>query len=287
MKRDDEGRTVRVTESQLRRLVLRILQEADLSGKSLDLVDQIVGINASLADAGLEFEIGLLMKLRGWVKIEFAARDRSKKDRPRSYRLQDLQHAAITPGSVIYQLQLQARPADARLDWAYATLAERAAEAALDQVPWGTIIIAPAVGEGSDPCGGSWVVEQTSSTRSGWGPLLYDVAMELATVQGGGLTSDRAIVSADARGVWDKYDRARGDVEAMQLDVSSDLLQGYPDRFGSQLTPDDPSDDCEQISALRDSPGAGAWHQSPLSRAYRKPDGAVMAALEAAGLLWR
>ena len=36
------------------------------------------------------------------------------------------------------------------------------------------------------PCGGAWMIGSAEAT-SGWGPMLYDVAMEYATMNGGGL----------------------------------------------------------------------------------------------------
>ena len=69
----------------------------------------------------------------------------------------------------------------------------------------------------SPKCGGAWEVAAAKAPH-GWGPLLYDVAMEWATLNGGGLVSDRFSVSKDARGVWDYYMNKRCDVESHQLD---------------------------------------------------------------------
>lgn len=50
------------------------------------------------------------------------------------------------------------------------------------------------------------------SAKHGWGPLVYDVAMERATELGGGLAPDRGYVSPAARRVWDVYLK-REDIE--------------------------------------------------------------------------
>lgn len=55
-----------------------------------------------------------------------------------------------------------------------------------------------------------------ADAKKGYGPLLYDVAMEYATMLGGGLMSDRSQVSKSAYGVWKRY-MARPDVEAHAL----------------------------------------------------------------------
>ena len=44
-----------------------------------------------------------------------------------------------------------------------------------------------------------------SMTSGGFGPLLYDVAMEIATERHGGLAADRRSVSNDAYKVWQYY----------------------------------------------------------------------------------
>lgn len=56
-----------------------------------------------------------------------------------------------------------------------------------------------------------------SKATKGYGPKLYDVAMEAITAKGGMLTSDRATVSGDARKVWDFYFNNRSDVKKTPL----------------------------------------------------------------------
>ena len=68
------------------------------------------------------------------------------------------------------------------------------------------------------PCLDTWVVSLTFAEQ-GWGPLLYEVALEWASQNGGGLTSDRELVSGDAEAVWDTY-ASRSVVGAKQMDVA-------------------------------------------------------------------
>ena len=111
-----------------------------------------------------------------------------------------------------------------------------------------------------------------SRVDSGYGPLLYDVAIELS----GGLTSDRTSVSDDAEGVWDYYSKNRPDVEVIQLDIP---VEEFPD----QLTPEDPSDDCSQIPAY-ERYGA-SWHKSGMSKMIKKSGTPVVDELRRRGIL--
>ena len=109
------------------------------------------------------------------------------------------------------------------------------------------------------PCLHALMVAYSDAVR-GWGPLLYDVAIEVATLKAGGLVSDRSIVSKDAYNVWDKYNSQRSDVEKLQLDDEA-----------STLTPNDPDDDCLQnISHEYEEKTGIPWSESPLSKLYRK-----------------
>ena len=50
-----------------------------------------------------------------------------------------------------------------------------------------------------------WEVANVEA-ESGYGPLLYDIAMEMVyLLDDGGLMPDRTMVSPDARGVWRRY----------------------------------------------------------------------------------
>lgn len=109
-------------------------------------------------------------------------------------------------------------------------------------------------------CGGAGGVVQSSTAKTGMGPLAYDVAIEAQ--EGMGLISDRASVSSDALAVWDYYMNNRPDVEVVQLD----------DQYNS-LTPED-EDNCDQTMA--DSYGMGDWESSSLSKLYKKAGTPVM-----------
>ena len=133
-----------------------------------------------------------------------------------------------------------------------------------------------AIAKPDHPCGGAWEVV-LSDAQSGWGPMLYDVAMEWATQNGGGLVSDRSHVSPAAREVWNYYLSNRSDVQSVQLD---DLK--------NTITPEE-EDNCEQHSATvgrdaMDIPKTIGFQESPLSKRYTKPP-ATMNALESAGKL--
>ena len=81
-----------------------------------------------------------------------------------------------------------------------------------------------------EDCDGAWVITGFSSSADGYGPLLYDIAMEYASIptNGTGLVSDRGRVSNPALGVWDYYDKYRtnkdGDVIKFQCDDMKNTL---------------------------------------------------------------
>tara|TARA_B100000282_G_scaffold251962_1_gene196656 strand:- start:7 stop:651 length:645 start_codon:yes stop_codon:yes gene_type:complete len=116
------------------------------------------------------------------------------------------------------------------------------------------------------PCMNAYMVAYSDAVK-GWGPLLYDICIEVATIKAGGLVSDRTIVSPEAYKVWDIYNTSRGDVEKIQLD----------DEIGT-LTPDIEEDDCLQSIAIAYSTGklkdktpkGTKWNETPLSKLYRK-----------------
>ncbi len=89
---------------------------------------------------------------------------------------------------------------------------------------------------------------------------MYDIAMEYATSKGSGLMSDRDMVSSQAKKVWDYYQNKRSDVEPHQLDIDYGDARRYDLK---QLTPDNPNDDCEQLSSVSWAigPKFGAWEK--------------------------
>jgi len=119
-------------------------------------------------------------------------------------------------------------------------------------------------------CLGAYEVTMSDvGNHSGLGPLLYDIAMELAGESG--LMSDRAIVSPEARRVWTYYLNNRPDVTSAQLDSTP-----------GTLTPYDEEDDCLQLSAREDATG---WQKSPLSKVYRKRGTPTIDALKSLGII--
>jgi len=113
---------------------------------------------------------------------------------------------------------------------------------------------------GAGPCNGAYLITWVEAT-SGYGPLLYDLAMEYATKKGGGLTADRKTVQPDAIRVWDYYASQRGDVNPIQLDAYED---------GTDKS-------CRMKAAKKNNPD---WKQSALSKAWKKSD-VILSQLEA------
>jgi hypothetical protein len=143
--------------------------------------------------------------------------------------------------------------------------------------------------EGNGPCSGAYeILWATSEGAPGFGPMLYDIVMELTG--DAGLMSDRGSVSAEASKVWEYYLNSRPDVVAKQLDR---------DR-GDRLTPKDESDDCYQGTFIQktklrlphgEEPPPGYWdafesHWS--TKAYIKTGGSsIIDELEHAGKVVR
>ena len=101
-------------------------------------------------------------------------------------------------------------------------------------------------------CADGYISKMTYRTKEGWGPLLYSISMEHATEVGGGLMSDRDMVSGAAKGVWDYFGRNKkgvgGPVKPNQMDIN----KGEAMVYGlNQLTPNDDSDDCSQVSSIK------------------------------------
>jgi len=153
-----------------------------------------------------------------------------------------------------------------------------------DPVVRGKIVIVDLEGREHGPCDGAWKVS-SADAKKGWGPMLYDVAIEYATLNAGGLVSDRDAVSPEARRVWDYYLGSRSDVISHQLD----------NEYGD-LTPEIEEDDCEQRVATFDANRTAgtkygeriktdvSWTKSPLSKRYTK-EPITLNALRAAGRL--
>ena len=122
-------------------------------------------------------------------------------------------------------------------------------------------------------CSGASIVS-SAEAEGGFGPLAYDIAIEAT----GGLAADRTQVSDEAEAVWDYYANYRKDVQVDQLDI--DYMNSYGE---DQLTPDDKSDDCDQLPAY-DKYGPN-WNESGLSKKISKVGTPVIDELRKRGML--
>lgn len=104
-------------------------------------------------------------------------------------------------------------------------------------------------------CDGAWTIDKTKAA-DGYGPLLYDIAVEIATKKGSGLVADRRLVSREAQNVWQYYLDNRPDVDVFQCDDPE-----------NSLTPDD-YDNINQlfVKTIKGS----SWINSPLSKRFSK-----------------
>lgn len=119
----------------------------------------------------------------------------------------------------------------------------------------GNVQIAEAQDERMGYCLDAYIVIWSSADK-GYGPLLYDIAIEIATEYGGGLTPDPEEVSNEAQAVWDYYFSKRKDVQHTQLDDEENALT--PIYY----------DNCNQDQAKRRFDDD--WHKSSLSKVYKK-----------------
>lgn len=123
---------------------------------------------------------------------------------------------------------------------------------------YGTVAIEKLSSWGDPDCDGAFIVVNSIATP-GFGPLLYDVAIEYASVLGSGLVSDRYNVSPAANKVWAKY-AARDDVENFQCDDENNTLTRVN------------RDNLEQAAAFNmyPAPPANNFTKSALSKRYSK-----------------
>ena len=112
----------------------------------------------------------------------------------------------------------------------------------------------------------------SSEAASGLGPILYDVAIEIAGNRG--LMSDRYSVSHEATAVWDYYMKNRSDVQFKQLDNKN-----------NELTPEY-DDNCDQKVSERDPAYMNdGWDFSALSKVYFKNGTPVIDELRKRGMI--
>lgn len=134
-------------------------------------------------------------------------------------------------------------------------------------------------------CLNAWMVTGSSALR-GWGPLLYDVMMEV--VGEDGLMADRGALSSAAFNVWKTY-MSRGDVQKKQLDdPGNTLTQNEKDNcdIDTALT----HTDYRMSDLLRDDWGEADsedfLRSSPVMKVYTKGPTTIQQ-LEAMGRLIR
>lgn len=139
-----------------------------------------------------------------------------------------------------------------------------------------------------------------SEAAGGYGPLLYEIGIEIISCDlNGAVMSDRGSVSDDAKKVWDRY-KKRAESEfnlvAVKMDINDASFEDYYDSHDyefqnmmpgisepvkmEKMTPDDPTDDMYQFSALDDMMDSGEfkfdWKEVESSLAYafykKKPE---------------
>ena len=98
---------------------------------------------------------------------------------------------------------------------------------------------------------GVWIVKE-SYAQSGWGPFLYDLAMEVC----GTIMSDREAVSSEAFNVWKTYQDDRPDITRLQLDYPGIKIPGFERPL--------PAEQLASKSFLSRWPLAGAYHRTDL-----------------------
>ena len=112
---------------------------------------------------------------------------------------------------------------------------------------------------------GGYRVRLTHPVTKGFGPLLYEIIIELASLKDTFLMSDRTKVSADALRVWNIYND-RSDIQKVQLVINDEQAEQYN---VEQLTPGYIEDDTSMTSAIKDK-GVVNWEESSLSKGYYK-----------------
>lgn len=247
----DEPEEEVTSDTLLREVIRGILTERAGPGKADELIDKMVDINRRLEEFEVPYKVVISLYEDGdSFYVDYAW-----------LSLQEKGPREVYGGAV--ESYIRSLVPDPERQTAMAIVAHEA--------PYGGTEFRSSQPDFDDgPCSGAYVVHLTSKTRRGWGPLLYDVAMEIATEKGGGLASDRESVSRHAHGVWRVYDDIRLDVDQQPLDITKSLAD---QEDLEQLTPNNDMDDCNQESAIEDM--GREWFASPLSKVYRKSANAL------------
>jgi hypothetical protein len=153
--------------------------------------------------------------------------------------------------------------------------------------PQGVVIIQDGFFGPDAPCNHGMVVYWALADQ-GWGPLLYDVAIEIATMltEGNGLAADRGTVSSKAYKVWNYYLKNRSvpdcsDPATVEYFKGKDMpcpggsaetTYVQLDDSPGYLTKDKTTDDCLQGSSLHHARKQNIdWPDTAIAKMYRKP----------------
>ena len=150
-----------------------------------------------------------------------------------------------------------------------------------------------APGKAAGESNSTWYIRKTSDSTRGMGPLLYEVAIEfVSNYLDAGIKPDPDSVSKSAITVWENY-LNRTDVIKGQLDINPDDIPYYYKYMKDDnvydvnmeiknLT-DQTSDDTSQFSAVNHM--GYHWHESVLSKTYRKDNQEIIKELEKLNLI--
>ena len=120
-------------------------------------------------------------------------------------------------------------------------------------------------------CFDAYIIKYSRAFSKGWGPILYEIAIEIASLFNSGITADRESVSGDAEQIWKKL--------ILNPKYKIDQLDDLQANENDKLTPGNTFDDCNmpdngtaksveeliQLWNLKISRGESKWRFSPLS----------------------
>ena len=160
----------------------------------------------------------------------------------------------------------------------------------------GVVKIYSSVGFGFGQCLKTHFVgwAMTEGKGAGFGPLLYDVAMELMSIdKDSSLTADRSTVSDEAFAVWKHYLTKRNDVEEFQLDDLNNTLTPEEEdnckqrAFDMRFSEDEPDVYGKPNDAARKKIKKKLMELSPITKVYKKTNRDVLDFLEENDLVIR
>jgi len=124
------------------------------------------------------------------------------------------------------------------------------------------------------PCDGAWKVMLSYTHTRGYGPILYDIAIEVASELASGLMSDDVTVSDKAKVIWDKYLANR----SLATSPTPLRITDLDDAYTKFITPGNSSDDCNRRPARAHYPGGPNtyWADGPEDFDSNLPDDEMM-----------